>query len=375
MKKTSLFVCLAALLWGTSAAISQENCTPCDPCGVFGSPFTFGGWVESGIYTNGNGGGSDNGPMHAQSNRRTDFLMNQLYLFGEKAMNTKHGLDWGARADFAYGVDAPDMQCFGDETFDFGWGNNRHGYGASIYQLYGTLGYKDLSVKVGKFITPVGWEGVASKDNTFYSHSLCYYIEPSTHSGALATYKLTDRLEINAGWTAGRDASFKNPNNNSAVLTGFTYSLTDNANVYYWINTGKEYNSTADRNDYFSQSLCFEWKPTSRFTYVFEYDLRNDNTQMGRSSTYGLNNHFLYALTDDVTAGLRLGWARDNADYIFAPGDYYEMTWGLDWKVLKNVNFRPEVRYDWCKGASPYGAAGSLRKDQVSGGFGVLVSF
>ena len=86
MKKTHLFVCFSILLWGTSTAIGQglfgiAQCDPCepasDPCGVSVSPFTFGGWLETGIYTNSHGWGN-NGPMHSASLARTDFQMNQL---------------------------------------------------------------------------------------------------------------------------------------------------------------------------------------------------------------------------------------------------------------------------------------------------------
>jgi len=228
MKKIRLFIGFVCILWGAAVAIGQENCwvDPCDPCGVAKSPFTFGGWVEMGIYGNSHGN-RDNGPMHTDSNRRTDFLMNQLYFYGEKELDSRRGFDWGARADLAYGVDSGSKQTFGDETFDFNWGTNRHGYGMSAYQLYGTLGYKELSVKAGKFYTPVGWEGSASKDNFFYSHSYCYWTEAATHMGVVADYNLTDRLTLSAGWVTGEDSSFKNPNNNKAVLAGFTYALTD----------------------------------------------------------------------------------------------------------------------------------------------------
>ena len=372
MKKCHLFIGLAVLLWGTAAAVGQDNCwvAPCDPCGIAKSPFTLGGWVEMGIYGNSHGN-RDNGPMHTDSNRRTDFLMNQLYFYGEKELDTRRGFDWGARADFAYGVDSGSKQTFGDETFDYNWGTNRHGYGMSAYQLYGTLGYKDLSVKAGKFYTPVGWEGSASKDNFFYTHSYCYWTEAATHMGVVADYNLTDRLTLSAGWVTANDSSFKNPNRNKAVLAGFTYALTDNANVYYNINAGKQFH---DNLDYFIQSLVLEWDVTKRFTYVMQYNLRNDNWRGGAStSTYGINNHLLYKLNDQWTAGMRVEWLRDNADYIFAPGDYYGLTWGLNWNPCKNVSIRPEVRYDWCNGATPF--ADGKRSDQISGGCGVVVSF
>ena len=403
MQKTHFFIGLAILLWGTSTAIGQgifgiapckplcDPCEPvaCDPCepacdprgnggGLF-SPFTFGGWVEAGVYTNSRGN-RDNGPVHLASNRRNDFQMNQLYLFGEKEMNTRRGFDWGGRIDLAYGTDFDVMQTL-DGTFDDGWGVNRSGYGMAAYQLYGTLGFRDLSVKIGKFATPLGWEEVVSKDNFFYSHSLCFLIEPTSHTGVLATYDVSDRLSLNAGWTTGTDSSFKNPNGNSALLSGLTYSLSDYATVHYWINAGKRYDGIGEpRNDYFIQSLCFEWIMTDRATYVFQYDLRNDNAVGGgNTSAYGVNNHFLYKLTDKLSAGTRLGWLRDNMDAIDAnASDHWEVTLGLRWDPTEFLSIRPEVRYDWCRGGAtpfdPRDDAGT-RRDQVSGGVGMVVSF
>jgi len=330
--------------------------------------------------------------MHAASHGRTDFQMNQFYLFAEREMNTRRGFDWGGRVDLVYGTDVDVMQNFGDKSFDYNWGTNKHGYGMAAYQLYGTLGYRNLSVKVGKFIGYVGWEEVASKNNIFYSHSYCYMIEPATHSGVLATYELSDRFSFSAGWTAGEDASFHNRFNDNAVLTGFNFSLSDRATVYYWINAGRQNNGEFrgdfrfgedifSHNDYFVQSVCLEWALTNRFTHVLQYNLRNDNLAYAggklRSSAYGINNHFLYKLTDRLTAGTRVEWLRDNGGYFdFVNGtsaDYWQVTLGLRWDVTDHLSFRPEVRYDWCKGATPF--AGETRSYQFSGGGGMVISF
>ena len=404
MRKTHLFIGLTILLWGISLANGQEIlgiascdpckptacepceplCDPCDPCdgksGLF-LPFTFGGWVETGIYGNGhdNRGRYGNGSVFSASHARTDIQMNQLYLFGEKEMNTRRGFDWGGRIDLAYGTDYDVMQTF-DGEFDAGWGVNKSGYGMAAYQLYGTLGYKDLSVKIGKFAGCVGWEAVPSKDNFFYSHSFCYMIEPATHTGVLATYDLSDRLSLNAGWTTGADSSFKNPYGNSAVLTGFTYALSDNANIHYWINAGKQHDFAFELgSDYFVQSLCLEWALTERFDYVLQYNLRNDNIDNGsRLSAYGINNHFLYKLTDNLSTGMRVEWHRnkggDGFYYLSQSGDYWNVTLGLRWDVTDHLSFRPEIRYDWCRdGAVPFNNGTS--RDQVSGGGGMIVSF
>lgn len=411
---------ILGLLWGTSVSwcLAAGACEvpPCGGVDPFGNggfalertddgyalrlghdrrtvTFDFGGWVESGLYTNGNGFG-DNGPMHGSGTRRTDFLMDQLYLYGEKKMDAEHGLDWGGRVDLVYGVDAPGMQSYGDESFDSGWGMNDDGYGLSLYQLYATLGYKKWSFKYGKFATPVGWEASASKNNFFYSHSYCFWIEPTTHVGALADYALTDRLTLSAGWTAGHESGFENRYDDNAVLAGFTWKWTDRATLYYWMNAGHEQNDLnrgawrftdgSARNEYLIQSLCFEWLPTERFTYVMQYNLRNDNRIgrngegcIGRTSAYGINNHFLYKLDDRWSVGMRAEWLRDNGGggYVVDEwADYWEITLGLNWNPCHNVSIRPEIRFDWADGAAvPY--AEGTKKNQVSGGFGMLYVF
>jgi hypothetical protein len=392
MRKVRFLLGFAILLWGSSTAIGQNNwaspcepINPCAPCGVQcgvpnGSPFTFGGWVEFGMTVNNHnsrsvGEGNGHGPMFFSSNQRTDFQMNQLYLFGEKELDTRRGFDCGGRVDLLYGTDYDVSQTL-DGRFDAGLGTNRHGYGLSLYQLYGTVGFEDLSIKVGKFMGYVGWEGLASKDNFFYSHSYCYMIEPASHMGAMAEYDLTDRLSIGAGWVTGPDSSFSNPYGSHAVLAGFNYALADDANIYYWFNTGRQGDGEEGHSNYFIQSVCFEWDATDRFTYVMQYNLAN-----GASSAYGINNHFLYRLTDKLGAGMRFEWLRNNGGYISnwtegepMPGDFFQLTWGLNWEPHENVSIRPEIRYDWCRGVTPFGKEGDKR-EQLSGGFGVVLSF
>jgi hypothetical protein len=316
--------------------------------------------------------------------------MSQLFLSAEKEMDTRRGFDWGAKAALVYGTHAGSMQCY-DGTFDADWGANKHGYQMSAYNLYGTVGYKNLSVMAGKFTGKVGWEESASKNNFFYSHSYCYWIEPATHTGVIATYEATDRLSLTAGWTTGSDCSFKNPYNGRSVLAGFQYALADNANVSYYINAGDQDYPVEDevvRVDYFVQSLCLEWELSDRFTYVWQYNLRNDNYRGGdRTSAYGFNNHFLYKLNDKWGVGTRLEWFRDNNGGWFNSdsGEYCQVSLGLNWNPRANVSVRPEVRYDWGKGARPFGPSenfgGSpnygegVNSYQVSGGCGVVVSF
>ncbi len=430
----------AILFFVASAVWGSDSVDPCGPCrsdsvkscslervdqdyvltigrGSNKTSFLFGGWVEAGAYTNGNGGGN-NGPQHAVSNRTTEFSLDQLYWYGEKVMNRDKGFDWGARIDMMYGIDASSAQCYGDHTFDYGWGGikNRYDdegwigkqYGVAMYQLYATLGYKKFQAKVGKFITPIGWESAASRDNFFYSHSYCYWMEAATNSGVLADYDLTDKLTVSAGWTAGEDSSIGNRFGDSAVLIGLTWKLTRKATVYYWMNNGHKGAGTVtdwddpffsgeevprfiddSSVDYFMQSLCVEWKGTDRFTYVFQYNVRNDHyrnryTDDLRGVMYGINNHFLYKINDRWSVGLRAEWYHENYlgyvwDFAAPVADFYEITLGLNWNPTDRLRIRPEIRYDWVNGNfdgnEPCGYKEKRRRDQVTGGVGLVYVF
>jgi hypothetical protein len=53
--------------------------------------------------------------------------------------------------------------------------------------------------KVGIFDTIVGYESTTSANNPNYSHSYGYNMEPTTHTGILASYKATDWLSAQVG--------------------------------------------------------------------------------------------------------------------------------------------------------------------------------
>ncbi len=355
-----------------------------------------GGWAESGIMGNSHGSRS-NGPMHTEGNNRTDYNLDQLYLFAEKELDTSNGFDWGFRLDTLYGTDGPITQSYGDESFDYGWGSNSDGYGLSLYQMIGAVGYKNLTVRGGKFYTPIGWEGVASQGNFFYSHSYCYWIEPSTHVGFTADYALNDKLTLIGGWTAGCENGFENRFGDNGMLFGAIWNATENSTFYYYTISGKTHNGwltdlddyklgqDVDYQDYWVQSLCWEWAPTDRFTYVMQYNVRNDSLyEIGTGarsnySSYGINNHFLYRINDCWGIGLRAEWLRDNGGYgyIDPSGDsanYYETTLGLKWDPNKHWSIRPEIRYDWADGAAKPFDDGTA-SNQLSAGLGVLLVF
>ena len=53
--------------------------------------------------------------------------------------------------------------------------------------------------KLGVFDTIIGYESTSSPLNPNYTHSYGYTMEPTTHTGLLATYKFCDALSVTAG--------------------------------------------------------------------------------------------------------------------------------------------------------------------------------
>ena len=382
---------IACTLEPCPAPCESIGCDPCAPaCGssVFklfrgGSRIKVNGWIEAGII--GNSHGADyNGGAFLYAPQTTKFNVNQIWLSAEREMDASKGFDWGAKLDYMFGMEGPGVQSYGDESFDYNW-NTSDDYGSGFHQLFFTLGYKDFSIKVGKFGTPIGWEETRSWDNFFYSHSNAFYIEPCTHTGFLASYAVNDWLTVFAGWTAGME-NFANRYNDNAFLGGFEAKLSENGMLYYYLTNGREHEGRLrdgslrhgglGDSDYFIQSICYEWNITDRWTYLFQYDLHNANYHGVRWSAYAINNLLFYKINDKWAAGLRFEWMRDNGGDAGWLGpvasDYYEYTLGVNWNPTDHLRIRPEIRYDRAAEAKPFG---NNRSDQFSGGFAVLWGF
>jgi hypothetical protein len=137
----------------------------------------------------------------------------------------------------------------------------------------------------------------------------------------------------------------------------------------------------------YMNSIVFEYAVTENFTYILQHDL---GTVSGLGATpaqwYGINQYFQYQLNDCWAAGMRVEWFRDddgqrvvvNDAGVGNAGDYYAVTWGLNYKPHANVVIRPELRYDWyngnfASGGQPFNDGAD--DEQFSGGFDFIVTY
>ncbi|MDD4270950.1 MAG: outer membrane beta-barrel protein, partial [Thermoguttaceae bacterium] len=238
-------VAVAESHWPSDLGGYYGSCPPHagadEPFRIFGrhdSGIEVGGWISVGGYAN-QFGESRNGPLGFNT---VGDGVNVHQLWGYMAKETEtHGLgaDWGARVDYVFGIDGPDTQAVGGTGWDSSWDTGRD-YGSAIPQAYAEIAVNYLTVKAGYFFTPLGYERVQAPENFFYSHSYThYYVEPFTHTGALATYDGIEDWTFYGGWTTGWDAAWEMIGDSNMFLGGATYHLGDDLAVTYMTSAGQ----------------------------------------------------------------------------------------------------------------------------------------
>ena len=122
-------------------------------------------------------------------------------------------------------------------------------------------------------------------------------------------------------------------------------------------------------------SIVYTNEFTDKLTYVYQSDFgyqahanpvyQTQGQQNGSAYWYGANQYLFYNFTDYLIGGLRFEWFRDNngtrvvsglrdgspaaagLQQAGFAGNFWEMTWGLNYLIGNNMVIRPELRYDW----------------------------
>jgi len=156
------------------------------------SSTTLSGYVDTSAQWN-LGTGNQNSPPYTfgGAGKADGFNLNVVQLSLDKPLDES---EWAA----GYHVDlwlGPDANALG--TVSTGGGSD-----FAIRQAYVTLRTpvgNGLDWKIGVFDTVVGYESLSSPNNPNYTHSYGFTIEPTTHTGLLGTYKVTDLVNVSAG--------------------------------------------------------------------------------------------------------------------------------------------------------------------------------
>jgi len=350
----------------------EEECEPCrlfDCCCLEEKGITIAGWVAAGFTFNPDDptdpqAGTGNLPV-VFNYRANDFQLNQVYWYMERATDGECGLDIGGRVDFLYGSDYIFTEAYGlelERDFTQRW-NSDHGNGIggtgtnglAMPQLYAEVAYGDLKIKLGHFYTIVGYEVVTAPDNFFYSHQYTHtFGEPFTHTGALATYSVSEQLTVAAGFHRGWD-QWEDINDDLGFLGGIFWTSEDgNTSLGYSVTISDETNNVSLEETRSQHTVFVKRTLNDRWSMGLHSDIGHQDGTVGAvddAEWYGLTGFLFYTINDCWSAGFRYEWFNDDDGFrvLAAPGagHWNAYTMGLNYKPNANVVIRPELRWDW----------------------------
>ena len=214
-----------------------------------------------------------------------------------------------------------------------------------------------IDLKIGQFGTVVGAETYDYTSNTFYTHSWGFAVEPTHHTGLLASYTVSDDLQVSAGLanttTAETNGAGTGSGSSKTLLGSVSYTLPSGTGalagtaLYYGIVSGNAAGASGDNDDYHYASVTLPELAANLSISVAWDHVESGTTGTADDNVVGL--YVGYQVNDDLALNARYemgnintissGWA-SNADGIES------ITIGANYKIWDNVISRIEFRND-----------------------------
>ena len=332
------------------------------------SSTTISGYVNTSIHWN-TGTGNDNLPAHSYNtaSKADGFNLDVVKLQIEKPLDEAQ---WSAgyKAELLFGGDAG---AYGT-TFD----QNGDGSAAAIKQAYVTLRApvgNGLDFKVGVFDTVIGYEVFDAGSNPNYTRSYGFTLEPTTHTGVLASYQVSKAVSFSAGIgnTVGPAINEKaNPPMaesyktymGSVVVTapedwGFISGSTLYAGLVNGYNTGADWNQSSYYLGATLNTPVKNLKVGAALDYLITTGYHNGSSD-GDGDATALTLYTSLQATEKLSLHLRGEYAEtdaaiDGTGLLGGTGDltggnskFFALTSTLQYDLWNNVISRLEVRWD-----------------------------
>ncbi len=350
--------------------------------GLQDSRFRIFGWIQNSFTGNTNGTPSDRINFGVFPNTLANTWMgNQYYTVFEAPLKLTDQVDFGARFDFLFGNDWQFTKMYG--LFDRAFVPYQFA-GIDLPQFYAevhlpVLTPGGLDIKGGRFANPGGYESFMAINRPLLSVPYMYNFTPFTFFGMLATWHVTDRVNLYSGTVNGMDR-WINSNYIWNYFGGMTLKSSDDKTTlnFYGLTGPNQLPRFAPAGyplvpvatpppgfrarqvnplyaesyrAYLSLTLVRDW--TEKLTEVLETEVVWDPRSLGfgpgvRTLYYqGLGHWLLYKVTEKATAVWRAEMFWDpNGAATGIHNNYFEMTAGIQYRPRDWLWFRPEIRYD-----------------------------
>ena len=328
------------------------------------SATTLSGYVDTSAQWN-PGTGNENLPPYAFGgpSKADGFNLNVVKISIEKVGDPADLWTAGYKVDLLAG---PDANAFATQSSgtpaDFG-------VKQAYVSLHAPIG-NGLDVKLGVWDTIIGYEVFEAGNNPNFTRSYGYTMEPTTHTGVLATYNVCDALSVNFGVanTFGPRINERDPAKESykTFMGSFTYTAPTNSGALAGstLSAGiiSGFNSAiGNETSYYVGGTVNTPVTGLKAGFAFDYlDVHNTSGE-----TYTLGAYLAFQATEKLGFYARAEYLRDRGDQkLFshsivdpaddtatirvatAPDRVMELTATAQYDLWKNVLSRVEVRWD-----------------------------
>jgi hypothetical protein len=272
-------------------------------------------------------------PLRNFDVRHNQFSVSLLEFAANKAVTSDDRI--GFRFDLQYGQLA---QIFNGDPLD----NNALINVQQAYVSYLAPVGSGLTLDVGKFVTPAGFEPTESNLNNNYSRAFLYALGPYYHVGARLAYTINDKVAVGGmlvnGWNATGD-------NNSGKTVGgsITFKATDKLTVAENVIFGPERNDTTD-----DKRTMFDTVVAATLSDTLTAGLNYDYIKDGDINWQGVALYFRGQLTPIFALAPRFEWYDDADGFVTGTEQTLkEFTLTAELKHSQGLIFRAEYRRDW----------------------------
>ena len=379
MIRTWTAVLLALATAVSRAAAQDESSTSPEtpPPEPEADPFTIGGWVEAYYAFNFNEPSNGVTDLRGFDNRHDTFNLSNVVLDAQwdwEGVNGRITLQWGSTPATYYLAEtaAPSLGT--------GVGPQDQDLWQWVQQAY--LGYRvpigsGLNVQAGLFLSPIGVEGMAVKDNYLYSRTNLFYGYPFYHTGIRLSYELVDGLTI-VGWAINGWNTVLDNNDEKSFMLQALFSVGDAFTGSFLYAAGVErprgapegraWRHTFDLNGTLAATewLAFQGQVTAGFE-PNEFGVSGYAAGMLAARVQVLEWLALAARGDLFWETLASD-AEGTASAIFWPVEWVSSaTIGADVRPHEQVSLRVEYRHDHASGDAYF--AGAVEGDGLTAPF------
>ena len=387
---------LAAVGVVSMASVARADEVKLVPLNTALASTTISGYVDTSATWNPGTGNANPAPYAFNAGKQDGFNLDLVDLKISKPLD-EGKFSAGYTAEFIFGPDAAAI-------------NGSSGASANIREAHVDLRVpigNGLDFQVGRFGNIIGYESTTSYLNPNYTHSYAWTMEPTEHTGVLATYKINDMFTAQAGVANTLSTGPINGRNFSsaggttieskkAIVSLLTVTAPDSwgfakgSAFYVGFDHGPGPTPNfgavhlADRNHLYLGATVNT--PLKELTVGASWDSIWDNDVGGVDTGYtsDLNGYASYKLTDKATFSVRGEYVKGSAlAYMDAGANgtavnfadpwnkVLALTATFDYALWANVTSRLEARWDHAvDGSRPFGATnpttfGGTKKNEL----------